>query len=67
MKSANFYAGAEIESGYAGDMSSTVPADKKFTTRQREVYEMQNAMCDYGTDKRHRSFLRCRRYAQLIH
>ena len=37
-------AGAEIESGYAGDMSSTVPADKKFTTRQREVYEIQNAM-----------------------
>ena len=37
-------AGAEIESGYAGDMSSTIPADKKFTTRQREVYEIQNAM-----------------------
>ena len=25
-------------------MSSTIPADKKFTTRQREVYEIQNAM-----------------------
>jgi len=37
-------AGAEVESGYAGDMSSTVPADKTFTTRQREVYEIQNAM-----------------------
>ena len=37
-------AGAEVESGYAGDMSSTIPADKKFTTRQREVYEIQNAM-----------------------
>lgn len=37
-------AGCEVESGYAGDMSSTVPADKKFTTRQREVYEIQNAM-----------------------
>lgn len=37
-------AGAEMESGYAGDMSSTLPADKKFTTRQREVYEIQNAM-----------------------
>ena len=37
-------AGAETEMGYAGDMSSTIPADKKFTTRQREVYEIQNAM-----------------------
>ena len=37
-------AGAEVESGYAGDMSSTIPADKKFTTRQREIYEIQNAM-----------------------
>lgn len=24
-------AGAEVESGYAGDMSSTIPADKTFT------------------------------------
>ncbi len=37
-------AGAEVPSGYAGDMSSTIPADKTFTTRQREVYEIQNAM-----------------------
>ena len=37
-------AGAETEMGYAGDMSSTIPADKKFTQRQREVYEIQNAM-----------------------
>ena len=37
-------AGAETEMGYAGDMSSTIPVDKKFTTRQREVYEIQNAM-----------------------
>ena len=37
-------AGAETEMGYAGDMSSTIPANKKFTTRQREVYEIQNAM-----------------------
>lgn len=37
-------AGAEVESGYAGDMSSTIPADKTFTTRQREVYDVQNAM-----------------------
>lgn len=37
-------AGAEVKSGYAGDMSSTVPADKTFTPRQRAVYEIQNAM-----------------------
>lgn len=37
-------AGAELPSGYCGDMSSTVPADKQFTPRQRAVYEIQNAM-----------------------
>lgn len=37
-------AGAELPSGYCGDMSSTVPADPRFTTRQREVYEIQNNM-----------------------
>ncbi len=37
-------AGAETAMGYAGDMSSTVPADKTFTTRQREIYHLQNAM-----------------------
>lgn len=37
-------AGAELPSGYCGDMSSTTPADPTFTSRQREVYEIQNAM-----------------------
>lgn len=37
-------AGAETAMGYAGDMSSTIPADKTFTTRQREIYEIQNRM-----------------------
>lgn len=37
-------AGAETETGYAGDMSSTIPADKTFTARQRAVYDIQNAM-----------------------
>ena len=37
-------AGAELPSGYCGDMSSTVPADQTFTSRQRAVYEIQNAM-----------------------
>lgn len=37
-------AGAELPSGYCGDMSSTIPADKTYTPRQRAVYEIQNAM-----------------------
>lgn len=37
-------AGAETAMGYAGDMSSTIPADKTFTARQREIYEIQNRM-----------------------
>ena len=37
-------AGAELPSGYCGDMSSTVPADRTFTARQRAVYEIQNRM-----------------------
>ena len=36
-------AGAETEMGYAGDMSSTIPADAKFTQRQRDVYDIQVA------------------------
>lgn len=32
--------GAETEMGYAGDMSSTFPVDKKFTTRQKEIYQV---------------------------
>ncbi|MDR1602841.1 MAG: aminopeptidase P family protein [Tannerella sp.] len=34
-------AGAETEMGYAGDMSSTVPAGAVFTQRQREIYDLQ--------------------------
>lgn len=36
-------AGAETEMGYAGDMSSTIPANPKFTTRQKEIYDIQAA------------------------
>ena len=36
-------AGAETEMGYAGDMSSTVPADPTFTSCQREIYDIQVA------------------------
>lgn len=36
-------AGAETEMGYAGDMSSTVPAGKKFTTMQKTIYDIQVA------------------------
>jgi Xaa-Pro aminopeptidase len=33
-------AGVETEMGYAGDMSSTIPAGKKFTSRQRDIYNV---------------------------
>ena len=36
-------AGAETDMGYAGDMSSTIPAGAKFTSRQRDVYDIQVA------------------------
>lgn len=36
-------AGAETEMGYAGDMSSTIPADSRFTTRQKDIYDIQVA------------------------
>lgn len=36
-------AGAETMMGYAGDMSSTIPAGKKFTARQKEIYDVQVA------------------------
>ena len=36
-------AGAETAMGYAGDMSSTIPVDKKFTSRQKDVYNIQVA------------------------
>ena len=34
-------AGAETAMGYAGDMSSTIPAGKTFTSKQKEVYDIQ--------------------------
>lgn len=36
-------AGAETETGYAGDLSTTVAADPVFTARQRDVYDIQTA------------------------
>ncbi len=33
-------AGAEVESQYAGDLSSSFPVDKKFTSQQKLIYEM---------------------------
>ena len=36
-------AGAETAMGYCGDMSSTVCAGKNFTSRQREIYDIQVA------------------------
>lgn len=37
-------AGAETSMGYAGDMSSTFPVNRKFTERQKEIYSIQNQM-----------------------
>lgn len=36
-------AGAETEMGYAGDMSSIIPADPTFTTFQKEILDIQVA------------------------
>lgn len=36
-------AGAETEAGYAGDMSSTICAGKRFTDRQKLIYDIQVA------------------------
>lgn len=36
-------AGAETDTGYAGDMSSTMPADARFTERQKAIYDIQVA------------------------
>lgn len=36
-------AGAETPMGYAGDMSSTICAGKKFSARQKEIYDIQVA------------------------
>lgn len=36
-------AGAETAMGYAGDMSSTICADKTFTPRQKSIYDIQVA------------------------
>ncbi|MDR1814225.1 MAG: aminopeptidase P family protein [Tannerella sp.] len=36
-------AGAETEMGYAGDMSSTIPSGRRFTQRQKDVYDIQVA------------------------
>jgi Xaa-Pro aminopeptidase len=33
-------AGAELPSGYCGDLSSTIPVSGTFTTRQKEIYEL---------------------------
>jgi Xaa-Pro aminopeptidase len=32
--------GAEMENGYAGDLSRTFPVEKRFSTKQREIYEI---------------------------
>lgn len=43
-------AGAETGMGYAGDMSSTIPAGKKFSSRQKEIYDIQVATHQAAVD-----------------
>ncbi|MDE6153512.1 MAG: aminopeptidase P family protein [Muribaculaceae bacterium] len=44
-------AGAELDNCYyCGDMSSTIPAGKKFTTRQKEIYDIQVAAHQASVD-----------------
>jgi Xaa-Pro aminopeptidase len=41
-------AGAETPLCYAGDMSSTTPADHRFTAKQADIYRIQTAMHDHS-------------------
>lgn len=41
-------AGAEIESHYCGDLSSTFPVGKKFTARQKEIYNISLAAHEHA-------------------
>ena len=50
-------AGAETEMGYAGDMSSTIPADSKFTTRQKDIYEYSSSRHEAAVAALRRVFL----------
>jgi Xaa-Pro aminopeptidase len=43
-------AGAETETGYAGDMSSTTPVSGILTERQREIYKIQSLMHDKSVE-----------------
>lgn len=38
-----FDSGAELQNGYCGDMTRTIPAGKKFSSRQRELYNIVHA------------------------
>jgi Xaa-Pro aminopeptidase len=35
-----FDSGAELANGYCGDMTRTIPAGEKFTTKQKEIYDI---------------------------
>ncbi|MDR0395489.1 MAG: aminopeptidase P family protein [Tannerella sp.] len=43
-------AGAETTLCYAGDMSSTTPADHRFTAKQADIYSIQTAMHDRSVE-----------------
>jgi len=43
--------GAEVSSNYAGDLTRTFPVDKKFTTRQKEIYDIVYAAYQKGVSE----------------
>ena len=43
--------GAEISSNYAGDLTRTFPVDKKFTTRQKEIYDIVHSAYEKGVSE----------------
>ncbi len=43
--------GAETALHYAGDLSSTIPVDRKFTTRQKEIYQISLMAHEAGLAK----------------
>ncbi|MCE1207155.1 MAG: M24 family metallopeptidase, partial [Spirochaetia bacterium] len=44
-------AGAESESGYAGDLTTTFPVGQHFTSRQKEIYTILRAMMEAAIQK----------------
>ncbi len=43
-------AGAKLENGYCGDMTTTIPVSKKFTERQKDLYNLLISMFDKASE-----------------